>query len=88
MARIKKWAPIVIEWDDAATVYEQKHSEELGDLSARRRSIGFLLRLNRREIVMCMEDDRSMDDPENDCQTVTRIPRKMILRVVPLEAKP
>lgn len=84
MARVKKWSPIVVVWDDASTVYEQKHSDDLGDLSARRHTVGFLLISNRKEVVVCMEDDRGMDDPDSDCQTVTRIPRRMVQRIIPL----
>jgi hypothetical protein len=50
---------------------------------ALRSTIGFLLKKNRSGITVCMEDDRQADS-DNDCQTVTTIPAKMIVKILEL----
>lgn len=85
MKRMKRWTPVVVTWRDAVTVREEMHSDDLEDAKpVIRRSIGFLLKMNRSEVVICMEDDRAKDDSHSDCQTVTGIPRGMVVAVTPL----
>lgn len=75
-------------WEDAVTVRDEMDSEDLSDASpCVRISIGFLLKMTRSEVIICMEDDRARLDPESDCQTVTGLPRKMIRKIVELAPK-
>ena len=89
MKAIKKWTPIILTWRDAVTVREEMHSEHLEDATPIiRRSIGFLLKMNKNEVVICMEDDRAKDDGHDDCQTVTGLPRGMVIAIRPLADAP
>ena len=89
MKKLKKWTPVVITWRDAITVRDEMHSENLEDAEpVIRRSIGFLLKSNKHDVVICMEDDRAKDDAHSDCQTVTGIPRGMVVAIRPLVDAP
>lgn len=80
--KLKKWTPVIVTWRDAVTVREEMHSDDLQDAEpVIRRSIGFLLKANKRDVVICMEDDRLKDDGHSDCQTVTGIPKGMVVAI-------
>lgn len=83
---VKKWTPVIVTWRDAVTVREEMHSEaDIDDATpVVRKSIGFLLKANRKEVIICMEDDREKRDPDSDCQTVTGIPRGMVESIAAL----
>lgn len=80
--RLPKWTPVVVTWVDAVTNYENAHSED-GQEPVKRRTVGFLLKKNRTGVTVAMEDDRDAD-LDTDCQTVTTIPIKMVVKVEPL----
>ncbi len=84
--RLKKWTPVIVRWEDAVTVHDPMHSDDLDDANpVERTSIGFLVRKNAKAVTICMEDDRESHDPDRDCQTVTSIGARMVIEVIPLE---
>ncbi len=86
------WAPLIVTWIDAYSPSGQrtkdfvKHKIE----PCVRRSIGFTLRDDEENIIICMEDDRETVDVINDdkdCENVTVIPRGMIVKVEELTTR-
>jgi hypothetical protein len=80
------WTPMVITWRDAyspsgtRTKDFIKHKIE----PCIRRSIGFVLRDDEENVIICMEDDRETVDVvegDSDCENVTVIPRGLIVKV-------
>lgn len=80
--RLKKWTLCIVEWEDAVTHYEPGNSADKFP-TAIRRTCGFLIRRDAKAITVAMEDDRSADTGNDDCQTVTSIPAAMVRSVTP-----
>lgn len=85
--RLRKFQPVVVTWEDARSVYDHSDSDEIAEeFEAKpciRRSIGFAIGYSRTRIVLAMEDDRGASLP-TDCQTITTIPRGMIVDITRL----
>lgn len=89
MSALAKWSPVAITWLDAHSDYESARS---GDYSERwkksvRRTIGWLIHQDRERVVVAMDDDRKCGG-DDDCQTVTTVPRAMVLELVALRVMP
>ena len=88
MARLKRWEPIVITWTDATTLYEPAQSDRDDFSPSIRKTIGFFIKRDSTSITVAMEDDRTADFGDADCQTVTTIPKQMVRSVMPLIPAP
>lgn len=80
------WAMVVVTWRDAFSPAFRRTKDLIRHKiePCIRRSIGFRIRDDDDNIVICMEDDRAaMEaiDTDDDCENVTVIPRGMVVKV-------
>lgn len=77
---------VVVTWRDAFTS-DRRQAKEFKRHKIDpciRRTIGFLIHDDDENIVVCMEDDRGAQDAldsTDDCETVTVIPKGMVVKV-------
>lgn len=78
---IPKWTPLFVTWLDAHSNYENASSVDFVREYNKsiRRSIGWLIHEDKERIVIAMDDDRGCPNDVTDCQTVTTIPRQMLI---------
>lgn len=84
-----QWEPVIVTWHDAylSTKNTAKEFTKHKIEPCVRRTIGFMIHDDNDNIVVAGEDDRgALDalDTIQDCDTVTVIPRGMVVRVVEL----
>lgn len=80
--KIKKWTPLVCEWEDATSTSQGLNSKDFVTSynPMIRRTVGFFLHKNDHGIFICETDDR-LGIFSQDCENVTVIPLGMIRRI-------
>lgn len=86
------FTPIIVTWRDA---YSPDHRRSKDLLRHKiepciRKTIGFLIRDDEDNVVVCMEDDRDAQDAFNtddDMETCTVIPKGMVVKVEELTTR-
>lgn len=82
MSDLKKWSPVVVEWEDAFSTFGSNYSKAYVKFykPVIRRSIGFLLEKNSRYVHITATDDRAIKDHE-DCDDILTVPIAMVRSV-------
>lgn len=86
------WTPVIVTWKDAFSP-DGRRSKDFVKHKIEpciRRTIGFLLRDDEENVVVCMEDDRDAQDAidtDDDCENVTVVPRSMVVKLEELATR-
>lgn len=82
--RVADLPPVIVEWEDAALDDYDGPPEGFNSSTVVNRTVGFMLRKNRKEVVLV----RDVTPAENTIRWPYGIPRRLVKRIIELVEKP